>query len=145
MKKITLFIAAMAFISFGIFQACNTPSQKVENAQDDVTDAKEDLADANREYLEDVEAYRKHSADKIAENDRSIALFNERIQDEKDEARAEYKIKIAKLEAKNSDLKKKMADYKISSKENWEEFKAEFSRDMDELGTAFKDLTVKNN
>jgi hypothetical protein len=38
----------------------------------------------------------------------------------------------------------KMDNYKADSKENWEKFKVEFSRDMDELGAAFKDLTVKN-
>ena len=37
-----------------------------------------------------------------------------------------------------------MDEYKAEGKEQWEEFKAEFSRDMDELGKAFKDLTVKN-
>jgi cell shape-determining protein MreC len=145
MKNITQLFTALVFISFGIFQSCNTPAQKVENAKEDVADAKEDLAEANEEYLNDVEEFRRQSQEKIAENERSIALFNARIQDEKDEAKAEYKLKIVKLEAKNSDLKKKMADYKIEGKEKWEEFKAEFSRDMDELGAAFRDLTVKNN
>ncbi len=38
----------------------------------------------------------------------------------------------------------KMNDYKANGKENWEIFKKEFNHDMDELGKAFKDLTVKN-
>ena len=37
-----------------------------------------------------------------------------------------------------------MDDYKETGKENWLIFKMEFNRDMDELGQAFKDLTVKN-
>ena len=37
-----------------------------------------------------------------------------------------------------------MSDYKADGKENWEKFKAEFGHDMDELGNAFRDLTVKN-
>ena len=41
-------------------------------------------------------------------------------------------------------MKKKMDDYKAEGKEQWEAFKTEFSHDMDELGQAFKDLTVKN-
>jgi ribonucleotide reductase alpha subunit len=32
----------------------------------------------------------------------------------------------------------------LPNKDNWETFKTEFSRDMDELGNAFRDLTVKN-
>lgn len=38
-----------------------------------------------------------------------------------------------------------MDEYKADSKEQWDAFKAEFNRDMDELGIALKDLTVKNN
>ncbi len=41
-------------------------------------------------------------------------------------------------------MKKKMENYKEEGKDKWEIFKAEFSHDMDELGKAFKDLTVKN-
>ena len=52
--------------------------------------------------------------------------------------------KIDELEQKNSELKKRLDDYKADGKEKWEKFKAEFSHDMDELGKAFKDLTVKN-
>ena len=48
------------------------------------------------------------------------------------------------MEQKNTDLKRRLDDYKQDGKENWEKFKIEFNRDMDELGKAFKDLTVKN-
>lgn len=41
-------------------------------------------------------------------------------------------------------MKKKMDDYNMDGKENWEKFKTEFNHDMDELGQAFKDLTVNN-
>ena len=38
-----------------------------------------------------------------------------------------------------------MADYKADGKANWEVFKAEFNRDMDELGAAIKSFGEKNN
>jgi Holliday junction resolvase RusA-like endonuclease len=37
-----------------------------------------------------------------------------------------------------------MDDYKAESKDQWESFKTEFSRDMDNLGKAFKDLSEDN-
>ena len=52
--------------------------------------------------------------------------------------------KIAKLEMKNTDMKKRLADNNSENKENWENFKTEFNRDMDELGVAIKDFTIKN-
>ena len=63
---------------------------------------------------------------------------------DKKQAKAEYKEKIAKLEQKNTDMKKRMNDYKSDSQEQWESFQREFNHDMDELGNSLKDLT-KNN
>jgi DNA repair exonuclease SbcCD ATPase subunit len=144
MKKSILMFVASLCISSSVFTSCNTSSEKLENAKSDVKDAKEDLHDANEEYLVDVENYKKETADKISANNQSIAEFKARKASDKKEAREEYNEKIAKLEAKNSDMQKKMDDYKTEGKENWEKFKTEFSHDMDELGNAFKDLTVNN-
>jgi len=41
-------------------------------------------------------------------------------------------------------MKQKLGDHKEDGKENWNAFKKEFNHDMDELGNAFKDLTVNN-
>lgn len=137
MKKTILVLAAFTFITGAIFTSCNTPAEKVDNAEKNVLKAHEDLDKANQEYLADVEKYRKESADKITANDKSIAEFKTRIAHEKLDAQAAYQKKITVLEQKNSDLKKKIDTYKAEGKEQWVIFKAEFSKDMDELGTAF--------
>jgi Skp family chaperone for outer membrane proteins len=124
--------------------SCNTPAQKVENAQADVVDANKDLEKANAEYTADIESYRNATAEKIATNEKSIADFKARTDMEKKDAKAEYKKKIADLEKRNTDMKKKMDEYQEQGKENWETFKTEFNHDMDEIGNAFKDLTVTN-
>ena len=41
-------------------------------------------------------------------------------------------------------MKEKLDAYKVSGKDNWETFKTEFSSDMNDLGEAFKNFTVKN-
>jgi len=48
------------------------------------------------------------------------------------------------LENRNSELKIKLADYKEDETKQWQTFKSEFKRDMDELGKAFADFTVSN-
>ena len=141
MKNTILFLT---FLSALGLTSCNTPAEKVALAQDNVDKANKDLKDANEEYIADIVRYRKETADRIAENERSISAFNARIENEKQDVKADYKKKIAALEKKNSDMKKKMDDYKIEGKDNWNKFKTEFSHDMDEMGQAFKDLTVKN-
>lgn len=72
-----------------------------------------------------------------------MAEFNARISNEKQEAKAEYELKIAELDEKNSDMKKKMEEFHAGNKANWETFKASFDKDMTDLNLAFTELTRK--
>ncbi len=144
MKNSILVLAACNFIVGAMITGCNTPSQKVENAQANVVAANNDLDQANREYLADVASYRKETAERIAANEESIKEFNARIEHDKKSVKADYKKRIADLQQKNNEMKLKMDNYKEEGKDKWTIFKAEFTHDMDEMGKAFKDLTVKN-
>jgi outer membrane PBP1 activator LpoA protein len=147
MKKSLILFTAAALLLAVATSSCESPSsraEKVEDAKKDLTQAKKDLDKATKAYLADVEKYRVEAAAKVTANEKSIAGFKARIAMEKEEVRADYEKKIDALEEKNTDMKKAMDDYKIEGKEKWESFKTEFSHDMDELGKAFRDLTVKN-
>lgn len=145
MKKSVLVLAVGTIFMGSLVTSCSTPAEKVENAQENVVEANEKLDDANEDYLTDVAAYRMETADKIAANEKSLAEFKLRIASEKQEAREDYNKKLAELEQKNADMKKKLDDYKADGKENWEKFKVEYNHDMDGLGNAFRDVTVKNS
>jgi phage terminase small subunit len=127
-----------------MFTSCDNAAQKVVKAEENVVDAEKDLQMAEEEYLADVEQYKLLSAEKIAANDRSIAEFNARIEQEKKEVRADYKAKIKSLEIKNSDMKKKMDEYRVEGKDKWELFKTEFGKDMDELGESISNFGKKD-
>lgn len=142
MKKSIIVVAIFVFAI--IVGACSSPTEKVEDAKVNVVEANKELDKANTEYMVDMAKYKTETAEKIAANEVIIKDFNARITSQKKDAQVEYKQKIAELEQKNTDMKKKMDDYKLDGKENWEKFKTEFNHDMDELGKAFKDLTVKN-
>jgi hypothetical protein len=144
MKKTILIMAAGALIFSGAMTSCYSSAEKVENAQNNVVEAQDDLNKANQEYLSDIENYKKEASSKIEANNKSIADFSKRIESQKLEAKSDYQKKIDALDKKNSDLKKKLDEYKANGKDNWEMFKEEFNRDMEALGNAFKDLTVKN-
>jgi hypothetical protein len=144
MKKTILTLAACTFITCAIFTSCNTPAEKVEDAQNNVIQANKDLDNANKEYLADIENYRIETAKKIEANNQSINDLKAKMEHQKKAVKADYKKKIAELEQKNDEMKNKMDAYKEEGKEKWEIFKAEFSHDMDELGKAFKDLGVNN-
>ena len=137
-------MACLALLANIVLSSCSSSAEKVEQAQEKVAAANQSLDKANADYVAAVEKYRRETAAIIATNNESIAAFNARIESEKMEARADYQKKIATLEQKNTDLKKRLDDYKAEGKNSWEQFKIEFSRDLDELGNAFRDLTVKN-
>lgn len=135
-------LTASVCIAAVLATSCNSSAEKVEKAQEELIEANRELTKANEAYLADVEKYRLKVAEKIASNEKSAAAFKARIETEKREVRADYSKKIAELEAKNSDLKMKMDEYKADSKDSWEDFKTDFSREMDELGEAFVDLVT---
>lgn len=152
MKKIFLTQSVFVLVAAAIITSCQSSGNKVETAQDKVRDAKEkvvsaksDLIIAQQDSNAEYQKFKKESDEKINAHQKSIAEFKARIATEKKEARAKYEMEIALLEQKNTDLKKKLDGFKEESKDKWDKFKAEFSRDMEELGKAFKDLTVKNN
>ena len=145
MKKSIIALAVFTFITATAITSCNnSPTEKVEEAKSEVVEANQELAEAKEEYATEIEMYKKETADKIAANEASIAEFNARVAAEKKDAQVAYKQKIAELETKNTDMKKKLDEYQQDGKENWAKFKTEFNRDMDELGKSFKDFTVKN-
>ncbi|HXB40809.1 MAG TPA: hypothetical protein VNZ49_09730 [Bacteroidia bacterium] len=145
MKKTLLTLTVSTLIIGAGLTGCNTPVEKIEKAQENVTESKAALEKVEADYTTDMVKFRKNSDERIAANQKNLDEFNEQIAKEKKVAKTEYKRKITELEKKNSDMKKRMDDYKAEGKENWEKFKTEFNRDMEELGEAFKGLTTKKN
>lgn len=145
MKMTTQYFSALSFIVIVSMASCNTPAENVTNAQENVIQANNNLDSANKAYEEDMANYRKEAADRIAANDSSIAQFKARIANEKKADRADYQKKLDVLDAKNSDLKKRMDDYKAEGKSNWQIFRAEFNHDMDALGTSIKNMGSNKN
>lgn len=111
-------------------------SIEYESLQDSITE--------NTKHKQDMEKFKKNATDTLLANEKSISQFQERINTQKKEAKAEYQEKIAELNSKNTDLKKRITDFNTQNKSTWDSFKNEFSSDMNKLGKALKDFTVKN-
>ncbi len=141
-KSIKVLAISILFVGAAL-TSCSTPEEKVEDAQDNVEAANKELQES-KEYLREVESYKALHAAQIEENEKSIAEFNARIDSQKKEAREDYKKKIAELERKNTDMKKRMDDFNSDNKAGWERFKEEFNHDMKALGDAFRDLGTNN-
>ncbi len=123
-----------------ILVSCSSPSQKVENAKADLNDAKQEQQDS----IADYESFKQQSEERIANNEKIIADFKaSKVANKKAITVSEQRM-IDELEQRNINMRKKIIDYKENGKDKWEEFKAEFGHDMDELGEALKGLTINN-
>jgi hypothetical protein len=151
MKNSILIIGSVLFLSLTVFPGCQSRTTKVKNAEDKVQDDKTDLADSKAELykirLDTISNYEqfKIEAEKIiVAQEKKIAEFKAKMATEKKEINADYNKKLLAMEKKNNELKRNLADYKEEGKDKWISFKKEFNHDLNELGKAFKDLTVEN-
>ena len=139
MKTLTILLVITSTV---ILQTgCNNSKEKLDEAK--IASAKSDsllkIADAN--YQNDLKNYRIEKYNEIIENEKKIAEYKAL----KQETKTDLNAKIDSIEKSNLQLKLKMDNFKDEGIEDWKKFKSEFSRDMDELGKAIKDITIKNN
>ena len=134
-------MAVIVTMVFTMFIGCQTPSKKIDNAQENVLKANEEL---NQALKDSIQIYRSMTQQKLIANEKRIADYKAKIAIEKKESKDKHEMELAKLVQKNNDLKTKLENYTEEDNVKWEAFKIEFNRDMDELGQALKDLSVKN-
>jgi DNA-binding transcriptional MerR regulator len=144
MKNTPFILAAIAIVSGTMLTSCDMLDKRGDTSQTMVTEAREDVVEANQALKVAIEQFKKESVEAITANEKSIAAFKVKIADQNAENKAISEKKLAELEQKNKELKKKLADYKEDGNEQWKSFKTEFNHDMNELGKAFSDLTVNN-
>ncbi len=154
MKK-TIFTLAVAsmLIAGSVFTSCKSAAQKEDAAQAEMENAQQDLNDAQNEANAEVQkvataeewvAFKIEADAKIQNNEVRIAELTVKLNKPGKILDPVYKKRIETLEEQNRDLKVRLEVYEKNNS-NWETFKREFNRDMDELGSALKDFTVDNN
>ena len=146
MKKTIFTIAVAMLIAGTTFTSCRSSSKKVEDAQDKVEAAQDKVAEAKEELNQVIKdsilQFKKESDAKIEAHEKSIAEFKTRIANEKKENKAKYEKRLAELELKNTDMKKRLDEYQAKGKEDWETFKDEFTKDMEALNESFRELAA---
>jgi len=142
--KSILTLTAIAFVGGAILTSCNSPADNVEDAEVSLSEAEARLVEANAAYLADLENHRNLTDIAIEENKLMIAQYNASIANEKKEIKDANQAKIDELEMKNALLEAKMDAYEADEQSNWENFKTEFNREMNELGAKIRELTTKD-
>jgi len=153
MKKTTFTLAvATMFMAGSLFTGCQTSAQKEQAAQDkvDAAQGKLDEAQYNADAVEQkvataeqFQTFKLETELKIKNNEVLIAETKLKMKRPGSAIDESYANKIDSLELKNQNMTSRIKDYE-KTHSDWETFKTEFNHDMDELGKALKDLTVKN-
>ena len=152
MKKSIYTFALTTLIVGVITTGCQSSAQKEEAAKEEVTEAKEDLKevqkDANAEAqkvanAEEWSAFKTETQTKIDNNEAKIAELKVKLKKPGKVLDPMYAARIEMLEQKNSELKTRINTYE-ANQSDWEKFKREYNHAMDELGQALKDFSVDN-
>ena len=151
-NKFNYILLALVITTGMVLSNCQTSSQKVDKAEENVVDAKQELKeavkDAQKEAVkvaDNVEwtVFKDHTTLKINNNQAEISELKTKMKSTGKTMDAVYVKKIEDLEQKNKDLKVRMDNYE-KNQSDWESFKREFNHDMDALGAALKDIVVNN-
>jgi hypothetical protein len=150
MKKLILSMAVIGFMagtlstSFG--QVPDKQSVKArENLKEekkDVIVAKQDLKIAQKDSVSEYQKLTKESEVKFKSNEKCIADLRAAITKSNSKVQATDQKKVSLLEEKNNNLKKELADYKVLGQTQFNTFKTEFNRDLDQLAKELKDFKI---
>lgn len=153
MKNTIYSLAIIAVFATGTaITSCNSPSKKLEKAKENVQEDQRDLNESKVELQEQKIAtaeewnfFKKEQEVKIKENELRIAELRAKIAKPGTGQKSDStnQNKIVNLKQRNDLLKAKIKTYE-SNHTDWESFKREYNHDVDELGNAFKDLTIDN-
>lgn len=145
MKKSIYTLATALLITGTILVSCKENTEnKGEEVEVITNDEGNSLMVKSATQNKEWEAFKVNTDSLINKNDMRIAELKVKMNNTGKAADSTYKNKITQLEERNAAMKVKIQSYKDDSSQNWDSFKTEFNHDMNELGSALKDLTVDN-
>ncbi len=141
MKHLLSTLASVTLIAGFIFSGCDSPSNKMQDAETSVIEANRDLEMAKSEVEAELKMYRADNDERIMEYNRTINEIKKKISNESDmEIKVKLEKKLAEYETTHRALEREMDNYKASGRDNWDNFKDSFSNRMDDLGNSLEDF-----
>ncbi len=149
MKKLIISFASIALVvSFTGLFSCQSAEQKVDDAQDELMEAKQDLEEASTKLESDTQPvlsaeewkeFKAKSEQKIMDYENRISELKKKTEKSGKLLETYYEQRIINLENKVVDLRTKLISQE-KTQSNWETFKREFNHDLDELGKAISNF-----
>ena len=143
--KNTIFALVIIIMTVTMLTNCQLTNNKIE-AQKKAQDAKAAEAIASQELIlafkDSIQQLRKEAEIKANIYQNRLANYKAVIAYNKKETKSINEKKEADLEQRDMDMENRLYNYKDTDegKDNWELFRYEFSREMDELGKSLKEF-----
>jgi hypothetical protein len=148
MKKTMYTFTLAIFMAASMFSGCQSPVQKEQAAEEKLQDAEQNLeavqSDATAQRVATAQEWKVFKSEvdlKIKKNEIRIAELKIKINKPGEVLDGLYEKRIEMLEQRNKELKSRI-EKQENSHTDWDVFKQEFNKDLDELGQSLTDFTV---
>ncbi|MCW8809648.1 MAG: hypothetical protein OQK64_01695 [Ignavibacteriaceae bacterium] len=137
MKNKYFILAVFLLIAGSVFTGCENNR---EDAKEEVKQANQAMIEAQAQFEKEWQQFKNDAELKIEANQKKIDDFKVAMKATSNKFKDKYENEVLTLEQNNIELKKKLNVYKYEGKDNWENFKQEFSNDIDSIGNAITGL-----
>jgi hypothetical protein len=137
MKNKYFILAVFLLIAGSVFTGCENNR---EDAKEEVKQANQAMIEAQAQFEKEWQQFKNDAELKIEANQKKIDDFKVAMKATSDKFKDKYENEVLTLEQNNIELKKKLNVYKYEGKDNWENFKQEFSNDIDSIGNTITGL-----
>ncbi len=146
LTKQILVLTAAAFICVNIYTGCeSTPEKRMESAEQDLHEAKKEIKeaikDAQTEYKDEWHTFQFDNEAKLRDNEYRINELKNKMVKARGKTKLRFDKEIEIVEQRNENLKNKLAGYKDEGTEKWDEFKKEFTHELEMIEKSLSDVT----
>lgn len=138
--KNSIFIIAAFVVSPLLFTSCDNSSQNQEQVDRALVEASREMGITRSEVTAEIQTFRIKMAGKIMENNRSIADIKRGINRGEADVVKINEARIAEYQAENRELKRIIDNYSDLRRSHWDEFKKDFTGNMEDLGDSLRNF-----
>lgn len=147
MKRIAYLFSTIMLTGSVSLLSCNNNTDSTTDNDDKkdtvVIEDKDNTVNERVATAEEWAEFKREAEQKIDANEKRIAELREKRKKAGKVMDKVYEERIEALQERNRNLRLKITNYE-TNKTDWDKFKEEFNRDMDELGKAIGDIFKDN-
>ncbi len=137
-----------AFVSVLMYSGCDsTPEKRMQSAEQDLHEAKKEVKEAIKDvqtaYRDEWHTFQFDTEAKLRDNEYRINELKRRMVAAQGKEKIQFDREIETVEQRNENLKRRLAEYRDTGKEEWENFKKEFAGELERIQKSLSDLTEK--